>query len=163
MSLHPNFQIYFLILIITTLSTFLVLSISKDIYAKDEFSKSSNQPYLQRDNQNLNNNNDNNNNIPNQYIIYLKEEDDEQKNQQLDPLEFFNSELKDTGTELLQVYNNVAKGFAIKVPNEKVLEDLKKNPLVDYIGQDKKISVLSDSSTDSSMKIQVMPDNGNKK
>ena len=162
MSLRHNFQMYFLILIITiTLSTFLVLSSSKDIYAKDEFSKSSNQPYLQRDNQNLNNNNDHNNNIPNQYIIYLKE--DEQKNQQLDPLEFFNSELKDTGTELLQVYNNVAKGFAIKVPNEKVLEDLKKNPLVDYIGQDKKISALSDSSTDSSMKIQVMPGNGNKK
>jgi hypothetical protein len=65
--------------------------------------------------------------------------------------------LKDSGTELLQIYNHVVKGFAIKVPNEKVLEELKSNPLVEYIGQDKKVSAF----TDSPMEIQIKPGNTN--
>ena len=93
-----------------------------------------------------------NNNIPNQFIVYLQEEN-EQEGKSIDPLEFFNSELKNTGCELLQVYDNVVKGFAIKVPNEKVLEELKNNPLVEYIGQDKKVSAF----TDSPMEVQVIP------
>ena len=112
--------------------------------------------------QNIANNNGENSNIPNQFIVYLKDEN-EQENKSTDPLEFFNSELKNTGTELLQVYNNVAKGFAIKVPDEKILEELKKNPLVEYIGQDKKISAFNDSSPDSKMEIQVIPESQDKK
>ena len=70
--------------------------------------------------------------------------------------------MKDSGTELLQVYNNVVKGFAIKVPDDKILEELKKNPLVEYIGQDKKISAFKDSSPDSKMEIQVIPESQDK-
>ena len=66
--------------------------------------------------------------------------------------------MKDSGTELLHVYNDVVKGFAIKVPNEKVLEELKSNPLVKYIGQDKKVSAFMDTP----MEIQIMPGNADK-
>jgi subtilisin family serine protease len=84
--------------------------------------------------------------IPDQFIIYLKEDKDQQQqeNKSIDPLEFYNSELKNTGTELLYVYNYVSKGFAIKISDNKVLEQLKNNPLVEYIGQDKKISAFID-------------------
>ncbi len=128
---------------------FLVIPILKNIYAEDDFSKRplSNSPYHNIDNHQLENNN-----IPNQFIVYLRDSEDESKS--IDPLEFYNSELKDTGTELLHIYNNVAKGFAIKVPNEKVLEELKSNPLVEYIGQDKKVSAFKDSP----MEIQIIPE-----
>ena len=66
--------------------------------------------------------------------------------------------MKDKGCELLQVYNHVAKGFAIKVPDVKIIEELKQNPLVEYIGQDKRITVNENSSTDSQMTIEVMPE-----
>jgi Peptidase inhibitor I9 len=128
---------------------FLVLPILENIYAEDDFSKRSlsNSLYHNTDNHQLENNN-----IPNQFIVYLRDSEDESKS--IDPLEFYNSELKDTGTELLHIYNNVAKGFAIKVPNEKVLEELKSNPLVEYIGQDKKVSAFKDSP----MEIQIIPE-----
>ncbi|MGE5635125.1 MAG: protease inhibitor I9 family protein [Deltaproteobacteria bacterium] len=128
---------------------FLVIPILENIYAEDDFSKRSlsNSLYHNTDNHQLENNN-----IPNQFIVYLRDSEDESKS--IDPLEFYNSELKDTGTELLHIYNNVAKGFAIKVPNEKVLEELKSNPLVEYIGQDKKVSAFKDSP----MEIQIIPE-----
>jgi hypothetical protein len=102
------------------------------------------------------------NNIPNQFIVYLKNEIN-LENKSIDPLDFFNSELKDKGCELLQVYNHVAKGFAIKVPDEKIIEELKQNPLIEYIGQDKRISANENSSTDSQMTIEVMPERDDNK
>jgi hypothetical protein len=130
--------------------TFLIIPLLENIYAKDDFSKKSlsNISYQYIDNHHSEKNND----IPNQFIVYLQEEN-EQEGKSIDPVEFFNSELKNTGCELLQVYDNVVKGFAIKVPNEEVLEELKSNPLVEYIGQDKKISPF----TDSPMEVQVIP------
>jgi hypothetical protein len=131
----------------------LVVPILENIYAEDDFSKT------QSSYQNINNyqSENNNNNIPDQFIVYLQE-DNEEESKSIDPLEFYNSELKDSGTELLHVYNDVVKGFAIKVPNEKVLEELKSNPLVKYIGQDKKISAFMDSP----MEIQIIPGNADK-
>ena len=129
---------------------FLVIPILENIYAEDDFSKT--QSYQNIDNHQLENNN-----IPNQFIVYLQG-DNEEESKSIDPLEFYNSELKDSGTELLHVYNDVVKGFAIKVPNEKVLEELKSNPLVKYIGQDKKVSAFMDSP----MEIQIMPGNADK-
>ncbi len=148
-----NLKICFLMLTIHIFLILLVFPQSENISAFADYSN-----ILLSDNlyQNIAQNNIDNNKIPNQFIVYLKNEN-EPKNKSTDPLEFFNSELKDTGTELLQVYNHVAKGFAIKVPNEKILEELKKNPLVEYIGQDKKITALNDSSIDSQMAIQIMP------
>lgn len=159
MSPQYNFRMGFLIIIVPFFLIFLVIPLVENIYAIDDFGKRllSNPSY-----QNIANNNGENSNIPNQFIVYLKDEN-EQENKSTDPLEFFNSELKNTGTELLQVYNNVAKGFAIKVPDEKILEELKKNPLVEYIGQDKKISAFKDSSPDSKMEIQVIPESQDKK
>lgn len=159
MSPQFNFRMGFLIIIVPFFLMFLVIPLVENIYAIDDFGNRllSNPSY-----QNIANNNGENSNIPNQFIVYLKDEN-EQENKSTDPLEFFNSELKNTGTELLQVYNNVAKGFAIKVPDEKILEELKKNPLVEYIGQDKKISAFNDSSPDSKMEIQVIPESQDKK
>ena len=158
MSPQFNFRMGFLIIIVPLFLIFLVIPLVENIYAIDDFGNRllSNPSY-----QNIANNNGENSNIPNQFIVYLKDEN-EQENKSTDPLEFFNSELKNTGTELLQVYNNVAKGFAIKVPDEKILEELKKNPLVEYIGQDKKISAFNDSSPDSKMEIQVIPESQEK-
>jgi subtilisin family serine protease len=77
----------------------------------------------------------------------------------IDPLEFFNSELKNIGTELLYVYDNVVKGFAIRVPDERVLEELKSNLLVEYIGQDRKISAfINKKQTDNQQLIPMSID-----
>ena len=138
MNFRYNFRMGFLI-IIGFFGIFLVISIPKNIYAEDDFNKT----LSNSSSQNIDNSKLENNNIPNQYIVYLQE-DDKKENNPIDPLEFYNSELKNSGTELLQVYNHVVKGFAIKVPNEKVLEELKNNPLVEYIGQDKKVSAFMD-------------------
>lgn len=148
MNRQYKFGMSFLI-IIAFFGIFLVISILENIYAEDDFSKN-----LSNSSQNIENHQSENNNIPNQFIVYLQE-DNKKENNSIDPLEFYNSELKDSGTELLQIYNHVVKGFAIKVPNEKVLEELKNNPLVEYIGQDKKVSAF----TDSPMEIQIIPGN----
>ena len=99
--------------------------------------------------------------IPDQFIIYLKEDKDQQQqeNKSIDPLEFYNSELKNTGTELLYVYNYVSKGFAIKISDNKVLEQLKNNPLVEYIGQDKKISAFIDKKQQQQQQQQQQTNN----
>lgn len=152
MDLQYNFSMSFLI-IIAFFGIFLVISILENIYAEDDFSKN----LSNSSSQNIDNHRSENNNIPNQFIVYLQG-DNKEENNSIDPLEFYNSELKDSGTELLQIYNHVVKGFAIKVPNEKVLEELKSNPLVEYIGQDKKVSAF----TDSPMEIQIIPGNADK-
>jgi subtilisin family serine protease len=61
--------------------------------------------------------------------------------------------LKETGTELLYVYDYVVKGFAIKISDNKVLEQLKNNPLVAYMGQDRKISTFINSHIEN----QIIP------
>jgi subtilisin family serine protease len=47
----------------------------------------------------------------------------------------------------------VVKGFAIKISNNKVLEQLKNNPLVAYVGQDRKISTFINSHIEN----QIIP------
>lgn len=141
---------------ITVCGIFLVIPLFGNTYADDNFEKQFLFNYFYN-NQNIDNRYlESNNIIPNQFIIYLQ--DNKEENNSIDPVEFYNSELKDSGTELLQVYNNVVKGFAIKVPNEKVLKELKSNPLVEYIGQDKKISAF----TNSPIEIQIIPKSVNK-
>ncbi|HEX6671906.1 MAG TPA: protease inhibitor I9 family protein [Nitrososphaeraceae archaeon] len=143
------------LVIITIFGIFLVCPLLENIYTEEYISKKSfsNSTHQSIDSHQL----ENNNNIPNQYIVYLQG-DNKEESKSIDPVEFYNSELKDSGTELLQVYNNVVKGFAIKVPNEKVLKELKNNPMVEYIGQDKKISVF----TNSPLEIQIIPKSTNK-
>ena len=147
MNLQYNFRMSFLV-IITIFGIFLVCPLLENIYTEEYISKKS---FSNSTHQNIDSHQLENNNIPNQFIVYLRDNKEESKS--IDPIEFYNSELKDSGTELLQVYNNVVKGFAIKVPNEKVLKELKSNPMVEYIGLDKKIAAF----TNSPLEIQIIP------
>jgi subtilisin len=148
-----NFNIIFLLLLIFIFAIFISIPIIENAHAENgDFDKEI--PFYYFNNyRNLDNHQlESSNIIPDQFIIYLKEDKEQQQQQQnksIDPLEFFDSELKDTGTELLYVYDYVAKGFAIKISDnkkDKVLEQLKNNPLVEYIGQDKKITAFIDKN-----------------
>jgi subtilisin len=149
-----NFQYIFrmsFLLMISIFITLLVMPILENVYAENDFDIEI-PFYYSYNYQNLDNYNlENSNIIPNQFIIYLKE-DNKDRNNSIDPLEFYHSELKNTETELLYVYDYVAKGFAIKISNNKILEQLKNNPLVEYIGHDREISALS-----SQMENQIIP------
>ncbi len=151
MNFQYNFRRNFLVMI-TVCGIFLVIPMFGNTYADDNFEKQFLFNYFYN-NQNIDNRYlESNNIIPNQFIIYLQ--DNKEENNSIDPVEFYNSELKDTGTELLYVYYNVVKGLAIKIPNEKVLEQLKNNPLVEYIGNDRKISAFIDTHTEN----QIIPE-----
>jgi subtilisin family serine protease len=131
---------------ITVCGIFLVIPLLENTYAEDNSEKQFLFNYFYN-NQDIDNRYlESANIIPNQYIIYLQ--DNKEESNSIDPVEFYNSELKDTGTELLYVYYDVVKGLAIKIPNEKVLEQLKNNPLVSYMGNDRKISAFIDTHTE---------------
>ena len=151
MNLQFNFRRNFLVGI-TVCGIFLVIPLFENTHAEDNFEKQFLFNYFYN-NQNIDNRYlESNNIIPNQFIIYLQ--DNKEESSSIDPVEFYNSELKDTGTELLYVYYNVVKGLAIKIPNEKVLEQLKTNPLVAYMGNDRKISAFIDTHTEN----QIIPE-----
>lgn len=136
---------------ITVCGIFLVIPLFENSHAEDNSEKQFLFNYFYN-NQDIDNRYlESANIIPNQYIIYLQ--DNKEESNSIDPVEFYNSELKDTGTELLYVYYDVVKGLAIKIPNEKVLEQLKNNPLVSYMGNDRKISAFIDTHTEN----QIIP------
>ena len=149
MNFQYNFRMTFLV-IITVCSIFLVIPILENTYAEDNFEKQIPFNYFYNNQNNDNHYLESNNVIPNQFIIYLR---DNKESNSINPIEFYNSELKNTGTELLYVYYHVVKGLAIKIPNEKVLEQLKNNPSVVYIGNDRKISTFIDTQIEN----QVIP------
>jgi subtilisin family serine protease len=151
MNFQYNFRMSFLVMV-TLFVTFLVISILQNIYAENDFDVEI--PYYYFYNyQNLDNHHlESNNIIPDQFIVYLQG-DNKVGSNSIDPLEFYNSELKNTETELLYVYDYVVKGFAIKISNNKVLEQLKNNPLVAYMGQDRKISTFINSHREN----QIIP------
>jgi len=152
MNLQFNFRRNFLGMI-TVCGLFLVIPLFQNTHAEDLSEKQFLFNYFYN-NQNIDNRYlESTNIIPNQYIIYLQ--DNKEESNSIDPVEFYNSELKDTGTELLYVYYNVVKGLAIKIPNEKVLEQLKNNPLVAYMGNDRKISAFIDTPIEN----QIIPAN----
>ena len=70
--------------------------------------------------------------IPNQYIIVLK--DDEATLS--DFVSMMSEDTKFQGVELLQVYETVLNGLAIKVPNDKVIDAIAHLPMVDYVEND---------------------------
>ncbi|HSA74737.1 MAG TPA: protease inhibitor I9 family protein [Candidatus Nitrosocosmicus sp.] len=72
------------------------------------------------------------NEIPNQYIVVLEEDDSEVS----DFIDTISKNTKFQGIELLQVYEEVLNGLAIKVPNERVIEAIEKLPMVDYVEND---------------------------
>ena len=152
MNLQFNFRRNFLGMI-TVCGLFLVIPLFQNTHAEDNSERQFLFNYFYN-NQNIDNRYlESTNIIPNQYIIYLQ--DNKEESNSIDPVEFYNSELKDTGTELLYVYYDVVKGLAIKIPNEKVLEQLKNNPLVAYMGNDRKISAFIDTPIEN----QIIPAN----
>ena len=72
------------------------------------------------------------NEIPNQYIVVLEEDDSEIS----DFIDIISENTKFQGIELLQVYEGVLNGLAIKIPNERVIEAIEKLPIVDYVEND---------------------------
>src|SRR5215207_8044797 len=160
MNFYYNFRWSFLTIVI--IFGIFFVAILENIYAEDDnfiddIETPFNHFYNYQNYQNLDNNKlDSNNIIHNQFIVYLQEDNKEEESNSIDPIEFYNTELKDTGTELLYVYSYVVKGLAIKIPNEKVLEQLKNNPLINYIGQDKTISAFINKQQTNSQQ-QITP------
>ena len=74
--------------------------------------------------------------IPNQYIVVLK-------NQFPTTLLETASEARRSGAAVLNVYEHVLQGFSIKVPNERVLEAIQRNPNVEYIEQDMQVQAFA--------------------
>ena len=79
--------------------------------------------------------------VPNQYIVVLKD------NNLLSPgkVKSLADEATNQGAGLRHIYDNALGGFAIKVPNEKVLEEIMKIPEVDYVEPDLKVKAFLQS------------------
>jgi subtilisin family serine protease len=70
--------------------------------------------------------------IPNQYIVVLKDDDTNIS----EFISDISGRVELQGVELLQIYENVLKGLAIKVPNDKVIEAIERLPMVDHVEND---------------------------
>ena len=77
--------------------------------------------------------------IPNQYIVILN---DDALNLR-DILSEVAKKVNIEGTEILHIYKDVLNGFAISVPNERVIEVLEQSPFVDYIEKDKTVKAFA--------------------
>jgi subtilisin len=73
--------------------------------------------------------------IPNQYIVVLK-------NRLPSPPAIEALEARNIGAEVRHVYDSVLRGFSIKVPNERVLEAIQRDPNVAYIEQDMQVQAF---------------------
>jgi subtilisin len=70
--------------------------------------------------------------IPGQYIVVFKDDDTTVS----DFFSMASSKIDTRDIELLQVYENVLNGLAIRVPNDKVIEAIEQFPIVDYVEKD---------------------------
>lgn len=77
--------------------------------------------------------------IPGQYIVVLN---DDALNLR-DILSEVAYKVNIEGTEILHIYEDVLNGFAINVPNERVIEALEQSPFVDYIEKDKMVKAFA--------------------
>ncbi len=77
--------------------------------------------------------------IPGQYIVVLN---DDALNLR-DILSEVAKKVNIEGTEILHIYDDVLNGFAISVPNERVIEVLEQSPFVDYIEKDKTVKAFA--------------------
>jgi subtilisin len=76
--------------------------------------------------------------IPGQYIIVLKDDTFNLREILTDVA----SQVDIEGTEILHIYDDVLNGFAISVPNERIIEVLEQSPFVDYIEKDKTVKAF---------------------
>ena len=70
--------------------------------------------------------------IPDQYIVVFKDDD-------TTVIDFFlmlSSKIDTQGIEVLQVYESVLNGLAIRVPTDRVVEAIEQLPVVDYVQKD---------------------------
>jgi subtilisin family serine protease len=75
--------------------------------------------------------------VPNHYIVVLKDS--------AAPVTSVRSsaeEARSQGAELRHVYNNAIRGYAIRVPNQDVLDSILSNPSVDYVQPDTKLKAF---------------------
>jgi subtilisin len=77
--------------------------------------------------------------IPDQYIVVLN---DDALNLR-DILSEVAKKVNIEGTEILHIYEDVLNGFAISVPNERVIKVLEQSPFVDYIEKDKTVKTFA--------------------
>ena len=76
--------------------------------------------------------------IPNHYIVVLK--DGSVTSNEVPSLA---DEARTQGAVLRHLYEHSIRGFAIKIPNEKALEAILRNPSVDYVQPDVKVKAFS--------------------
>lgn len=74
--------------------------------------------------------------IPDQYIVVLKDEGS------YDNVQTVADEARLKGASILQIYQHAIKGFAIKVPNDRVLEQVKNDDRFAYIEQDQIVTTF---------------------
>ena len=108
----------FIILFVFLSSILISPNMQAQVYSQIEINKTE-KSFLLNNNQNQNYFDDTDIKIPNQFIIYLRDYNDLNS---IDPFEFYQEELKNTGTELLFTYNYVVKGLAIKISKTKYLQ-----------------------------------------
>ena len=77
--------------------------------------------------------------IPGQYIVVLNDDALNLRGILSEVAKKVNIE----GTEILHIYEDVLNGFAISVPNERVIEVLEQSPFVDYIEKDKIVKAFA--------------------
>ena len=74
--------------------------------------------------------------VPGQYIVVLK------KDPSVNAKSLAN-EVRNQGFFILHTYEHAITGFAIRVPNERMLDAILKNPNVDYVQPDRVLEELS--------------------
>ena len=85
-------------------------------------------------------------NVPNQYIVVLKDRKAITPSTSLSASTSPRAaaeEARNQGATLRQVYEHVLKGYAVRVPNQQVLDRILANPAIDYVQPDKKVKVFS--------------------
>jgi subtilisin len=78
--------------------------------------------------------------IPNHYIVVLKD-----KAAPATEVQSSAEEARSQGAVLRHIYEHAIRGYAIRIPNDKVLESILKNPEVDYVQPDVKVKAFSQS------------------
>jgi subtilisin family serine protease len=79
--------------------------------------------------------------VPNQYIVVLKAESDDFLSSTSEPA----LDAVKQGAGLRHTFDNALHGFAVKVPNDKVLEAILNNPEVDYVQPDIRVKAFAQS------------------
>lgn len=76
--------------------------------------------------------------IPNDYIVVMK-------NDFLSSVHSLADKAKSEGATVEHIFDHVLPGFAVKVPNDEVLETIMQNPDVDYVQPDVKVKAYEQS------------------